>query len=266
MNNNIIAVLGAGNIGLSIAEGLSKSSNDKIIITRRKIDNISVLKNKNLIPEKNNKKAVLAASIVIIAVQPMQTKKLLNEIKDCIDIKKHIIISVVTGFGFNELQSVLGKEVAIFRAMPNIAISIQESMTCISSINASKKQVNLILSIFDKLGKSIIIDDELMNSATVLAACGVAFSLRFIRAASQGGIEIGFDANIAQQIAAQTIKGAASLLLADGLHPEKEIDKVTTPKGCTIAGLNEMEHNGFSSALIKGLKTSYNRISEIVEE
>ena len=266
MSDNKIAILGAGNIGLSIAEGLSKSSNDKIIITRRKFEKISDLSNKNLIPEQNNKKAVLASNIVIIAVQPMQTKKLLNEIKDCIDHKKHIIISVVTGVGFHELQSIVGNEVVIFRAMPNIAISIQESMTCISSVNANKEQIKLISSIFDKLGKSIIVDDELMNSATVLAACGVAFSLRFIRAASQGGIEIGFDANIAQQIAAQTIKGAASLILADGVHPEKVIDKVTTPKGCTIAGLNEMEHNGFSSALIKGLKTSYNRISEIVEE
>ena len=123
-----------------------------------------------------------------------------------------------------------------------------------------------IVNIFDNLGRAVVIEEELMASATVLGACGVAYALRFIRAASQGGIEIGFDADIAQLIASQTVVGAASLLLSTGKHPEREIDKVTTPQGCTIAGLNEMEHQGFSSALIKGLKTSYNKISTIAKE
>lgn len=100
-----------------------------------------------------------------------------------------------------------------------------------------------------------------MDASTVLAACGTAFALRHIRACIQGGIEIGFDAQTASLIAAQTVKGASELLLQKGLHPEQEIDKVTTPKGCTIAGLNEMEHRGFSSALIKGLVASFERIN-----
>ena len=96
-----------------------------------------------------------------------------------------------------------------------------------------------------------------MTGATALCACGVAFFLRSIRAASQGGIEIGFHAEEALMMAAQTAKGAASLLadrkdIKDN-HPEFEIDRVTTPRGCTIAGLNEMEHSGFSSAMIKGI-------------
>ena len=91
-----------------------------------------------------------------------------------------------------------------------------------------------------------------MDAATVLGACGTAFAMRYIRANIQGGIEIGFDAATANLIAAQTVKGAAEFLLKKETHPEQEIDKVTTPKGCTIAGLNEMEHQGFSSSLIKG--------------
>lgn len=104
-----------------------------------------------------------------------------------------------------------------------------------------------------------------MAAATVLGACGVAFSLRFIRAASQGGIEIGFDSEMARLIAAQTVLGAAALLLERGEHPEGEIDRVTTPRGCTIAGLNEMEHQGFSSALIKGITTSFERIGGLAD-
>jgi pyrroline-5-carboxylate reductase len=101
-----------------------------------------------------------------------------------------------------------------------------------------------------------------MEAATVIGACGIAYVLRFIRAMIQGGIEIGFDANTASKIVTQTVKGASELLIQREQHPEFEIDKVTTPKGCTIAGLNEMEHNGFSSALIKGIVTSYKKIEK----
>jgi pyrroline-5-carboxylate reductase len=133
-------------------------------------------------------------------------------------------------------------------------------MTCISVTNATDAQTIYVKDLFTTLGKVTIIDEKLMDAATVLGACGTAYAMRYIRANIQGGIEIGFDAVTANLIAAQTVKGAAELLLQKGTHPEQEIDKVTTPKGCTIAGLNEMEHQGFSSSLIKGIATSYNKI------
>ena len=123
-------------------------------------------------------------------------------------------------------------------------------------------QADYINSLFNQLGRAVNIDEKLMDAATVLGACGIAYALRFIRANIQGGIEIGFDATTATLIAAQTVKGAAELLIQGGRHPEQEIDKVTTPKGCTIAGLNEMEHQGFSSSLIKGISASYEKISK----
>jgi pyrroline-5-carboxylate reductase len=144
--------------------------------------------------------------------------------------------------------------------MPNTAIAIQESMTCICSANANEQQIAFVSAAFNQLGKSVFIEEKLMDAATVLGACGTAFAMRYIRANIQGGIEIGFSATIASLIAAQTVKGAAELLLQKHTHPEQEIDKVTTPKGCTIAGLNEMEHQGFSSSLIKGVVTSYKKI------
>ena len=120
-----------------------------------------------------------------------------------------------------------------------------------------------VQTIFNCVGETLMIHEELMQSATVVCASGIAFWMRFIRATTQGGVQLGFDAEDAQHIAVQTCLGAASLLAKNGDHPEREIDKVTTPKGCTIAGLNEMEHNGLSSALIKGLVTSFERISSI---
>jgi pyrroline-5-carboxylate reductase len=136
-------------------------------------------------------------------------------------------------------------------------------MTCLAgSHDVSKDYISYIEDLFNQLGKAVWIDEKLMDAATVLGACGTAFAMRYIRANIQGGIEIGFDAATASLIAAQTVKGAAELLLQKGAHPEQEIDKVTTPKGCTIAGLNEMEHQGFSSSLIKGIVASYDKIAK----
>ena len=144
--------------------------------------------------------------------------------------------------------------------MPITAIAIQQSITCLSNSNASVKEIQWITHMFETVGKVAVIDEKLMDAATVLGACGTAYAMRYIRANIQGGIEIGFDAATASLIAAQTVKGAAELLLQKGTHPEQEIDKVTTPKGCTIAGLNEMEHQGFSSSLIRGITVSFNKI------
>jgi len=173
-----------------------------------------------------------------------------------------VLVSVVTGISIGSIASIIGKKVPIVRAMPNTAIAIQESMTCLAAHNANDDQLQYVQDIFDQLGKAVKIDEKLMDAATVLGACGTAFAMRYIRANIQGGIEIGFDAATATLIAAQTVKGAAELLLKKGSHPEQEIDKVTTPKGCTIAGLNEMEHQGFSSSLIKGLVASYDKIAK----
>ena len=156
----------------------------------------------------------------------------------------------------SEMRKQLGEGVTIIRAMPNTAIAIGESMTCLATDSVSPGAMPLVREIFDALGRTLVIDESLMVPATALCACGIAFFLRAIRAASQGGIEIGFHAEDALLMAAQTARGAATLLVQAGNHPEREVDKVTTPQGCTISGLNEMEHNGFSSALIKGIVTS----------
>ena len=146
--------------------------------------------------------------------------------------------------------------------MPNISASVGKSVTCICHNGAKPKEVESVKSLFDLIGTTMVIDEDLMESATILGACGIAYVLRFIRAMIQGGIQIGFDAVTASVIVNQTVKGAAELLIERHQHPEYEIDKVTTPKGCTIVGLNEMEHNGFSSSLIKGLVASFEKIEK----
>lgn len=257
-----IGIIGGGNLGRSIATGLLYSEKVKasnITVTRRKVHLIEDLKVQGIHVSSKNQDAVKGKKVVIIAVKPHQTVDILNEIKPDLQ-DDQILVSVVTGVKIDQIQKICGSGVHVFRAMPNTAIAIRESMTCISTRSGSAEYKDIVFSIFDQLGKTIKLEEELMDASTVLAACGIAYALRFIRAASQGGIEIGFDSGTAQLIASQTVRGAAGLLIEGGKHPEYEIDKVTTPMGCTIAGLNEMEHQGFSSSLIKGILTSYNNI------
>ncbi|MBQ0721735.1 MAG: pyrroline-5-carboxylate reductase, partial [Gammaproteobacteria bacterium] len=171
-----------------------------------------------------------------------------------------IFISIVAGVGIEDLGEMAGADIPIFRIMPNTAIALQESLTCISANSNTEAHREYVVNLFNQLGKTIEIQEELMAAATVLSSCGIAYALRYIRAAMQGGVEIGFGAEMAQFITAQTVKGATELILQSGNHPEREIDKVTTPMGVTITGLNEMEHKGFSSSLIQGLMASYNKM------
>ena len=263
MREKKIAILGGGNLGAAIAEGLIKSqfvSPDQITVTRRNVDAIHHLKALGVTVTSDNANAVTNSDVIIVSLKPYNVKEVLEGIKSNFDPTRHILISVVTGVYLKDLAAIVDHGIPIFRAMPNTAIAIQESVTCLCQTGASAEQVQYVTDLFNQLGITIPIDEKLMDAATVLGACGIAYALRFIRAATQGGIEIGFDAKTANLISAQTVKGAAELLLKLNRHPEEEIDKVTTPKGCTIVGLNEMEHQGFSSSLIKGICASFDKI------
>lgn len=259
-----IAIIGGGNLGIAIAEGLLKSKFCKaadITITRRKLGMLNELSKKGINILGENQTAVRNSDIIILAVKPFQLAEAINSFKKELLAGK-ILVSVVTGVLIDEMESIIKKKIPFFRAMPNTAIAIQESMTCLCSKYAKPEDEKFVFEMFSKLGKVVYINEKLMDAATILGACGTAYAMRYIRASTQGGIEIGFDAITASLIAAQTVKGAAELLLQKGSHPEHEIDKVTTPKGCTIAGLNEMEHRGFSSSLIRGIVASYNKIGK----
>lgn len=261
--NKKIAIIGGGNLGTAIAEGLISSGfslPEHIIISKRNIKTLTEIESKGVLITSNNEEALTYADLVIVAVKPYQIRDVLISLREKLDAQRHILISVVTGVPIAEMQEWTGDTLPVVRAMPNTAIAIRESMTCLSVKNVRQEQLDYVHDLFSQLGRVALIEEKLMDASTVLGACGIAFALRYIRASIQGGIEIGFDAKTATLIAAQTVNGAAELLIQKGSHPEQEIDKVTTPKGCTIAGLNEMEHRGFSSSLIRGIKASFESI------
>ncbi|WP_129715100.1 pyrroline-5-carboxylate reductase [Pedobacter sp. SYP-B3415] len=260
-----IAIIGSGNIGLSLARGLVKANYavaSGITLTRRNLNHLSAYAEEGFNVSSDNAAAVSNAEVVILAVLPQQLNNVLEDIIPQVR-PDHVFISVISGVSCAAVREQLGTSVQVVRAMPNTAIAIGQSMTCIASDNASAENIADVMRMFETVGAVVKINEELMTSATALCACGTAFFLRAIRAASQGGVEIGFHADEALKMAVQTAKGAADLLLLHQSHPESEIDKVTSPKGCTIAGLNEMEHNGFSSSLIKGIKLSADKAGSL---
>ncbi len=266
MKDLSVAIIGAGNIGTAIASGLAESGRVKagnITLSRRRTGLLQKMAERGFKVENDNRAAAKRSRVVIVAVEPQKIDGVLKEIAPELRLPGHILISVVTGITAARLARLAGPKVPVIRAMPNTAIAAREAMTCIAPGNAGDEAVEIARTIFDAVGKTIVISEEQMNAATALGACGVAFFLRAIRAASQGGIEIGFSADEALAIAAQTARGAATLLLSAGNHPEHEIDRVTTPRGCTIAGLNQMEHEGFSSAMIRGITASAERASKL---
>lgn len=265
MSDEKIAVIGCGNIGQSIIEGILKEKtlpSENIIATRRNVSGIGIFKDSGVKMTSDNVDAVKRSDLIIIAVKSYNFSDVLNEIKEHLNPGRHVIISITTGVTISQIQKVTGPSLPVFRAMPNIGASIGSSVTCISHSESGKMKTGIVKNLFDRMGATMIIDEDLMESATILGSCGIAFVLRFIRAMIQGGIQIGFDAATASKIVNHTVKGAAELLIERHQHPEYEIDKVTTPKGCTIVGLNEMEHNGFSSSLIKGIVASFEKIEK----
>lgn len=265
MTDKKIAIIGCGNLGTALLKGLldgSKFPAGNITVTKRNTQSLAAFVDRGVTVTTDNVKAIEDAQIVLLALKPHHIIEILEQLTPHLKAKDQVLVSLATGITIEQLETVVGKSIPIFRAMPNTAADVNQSLTCLCSNNDDEIAYGWIESLFSEIGKTQRIEEQLMEAATVLGACGIAYVLRFIRAMVQGGIQIGFDAETASFIVNQTVKGAAQLLIQNGEHPEQEIDKVTTPKGCTIEGLNEMEHNGFSSALIKGIVTSFEKIEK----
>ncbi|MEM6643346.1 MAG: pyrroline-5-carboxylate reductase [Bacteroidota bacterium] len=265
MENRKIAIIGAGNLGLSIANGLVKkklAEAHEITLTRRTIEGLQFMLDRGFNATNENTAAVANAQLILLCVLPGQISGVLEEINPVLK-PDQVLISVITGVEIDSIAAALSTRLPIIRAMPNTAIAIGQSMTCLSAKEDAKAYLPEVVELFQALGETLVIEERLMQAATVHGASGTAFFMRYLRAATQAGVQMGFESDEAQLIAVQTAKGAAALVQKNESHPEVEIDKVTTPQGCTIEGLNEMEHQGFSSALIKGVMTSFRRITQM---
>lgn len=269
-----IAIIGAGNMGGAMALGLAAGTlvrAEDITVSDPSTANLKAIHDRQpgIVTTSDNTLCISGADLIILAVKPWLVETVINEIKDSIDFNSQAVASIAGGVSLDKIEGMLFKEpldtrlangtslpCPIFHITPNTAIAFGQSMTFVSSRGSTPELDERIVALFRELGDAMYIDERLMNAATALASCGIAYALRYVRAATEGGVELGFRASDAKQIVAQTLRGAAALLEAEGTHPEVEIDKVTTPGGLTIRGLNAMEESGFSAAVIRGLRAS----------
>lgn len=257
-----IAIIGAGAMGGAMADGFIKSGAVKpadISVanpTAQKLEHFAL---QGASVTTDNKTAAEGADIVIIAVKPWLVEQVVNELKPVLNYTRQTIITVAAGISGSQFTAWLKKDDAVpqtFIVIPNTAIAVLASMTFIVPVNATADTTAIVKALFDNVGQTMVTDERHLSAGMTLASCGIAYAMRYVRAAAEGGVELGFKADMAKDIVLQTMKGAVELLQANGNHPEAEIDKVCTPGGLTIRGLNEMEHAGFTSAVIRGLKAA----------
>lgn len=263
-----IAIIGAGNMGGALARGLASGTLIKtsdIYVSNPSTAKLEALKREfpQINITTNNREAAMAADMVVLAIKPWKVEEVLDEIKESLDYSRQAVASMVGGLDIWQLSKWLYKSggalPATYLIIPNTAIATMSSMTFIASARSTAEQDARILGIFNELGTAMLVDEELIPAGTSLASCGIAYALRYIRAAMEGGVELGFRADDAKRIVMQTLRGAVDILATTGAHPEAEIDRVTTPGGLTIKGLNAMEAEGFSRSVIAGLRASTKR-------
>lgn len=263
MDSKRLAVIGGGNMGGAIARGVVKAglfTAKDVVVTRRTAAGLIEWAKDGYVATTDNRAAVAGAAVVVFAVKPYQMEDVVAGVSDLLE-PDALCVSVATGVSVKQLDNWFGSQQPVVRAMPNTAADVQQSVTALVGGQAcTPSHLNYAERLFGALGLTFVIDEALMPAITALASCGIAHALRYLRAAMEAGIEMGLTAEQAAQVTAQTMKGAAQLVLTNHSHPEVEIDKVCTPKGVTIAGVNALEQHGFTGAVEQGILASYNKI------
>lgn len=262
-----ISIIGGGNMGSALIKGVVAS---KFIVPadihlsgphQATLDKVAEVC-PGIVTYTDNSACIKGADVIVLAVKPWILPGVLEEIAPMVAFREQIIVSLASGITLDDMANILSRYSSariLFRVIPNTAMTVRKSMTFISHNNATEEHVEKVQAIFDQVGETAVIDERFLSAATALCSCGIAYAMRYVRAATEGGVELGLYPNKAKDYILATLEGAVELLRATGANPEAEIDKVTTPGGITIKGLNAMEANGFSHAVIEGLKASTSR-------
>lgn len=253
-----VAIIGAGNMGGSIARGLAQGTlvkSQDIIVSDPSLEKLNQLKLDctDIVVTADNQKAIQDVDVVFLVVKPWLVADVLKNLKFT---EKQTLVSVAAGVEIKELESFLNQPIVIYRMIPNTAISELASVNLLATLNAPESLTQALLAILQEMGMAMFIPESQLGAATALTSCGIAYVFKYIEAASRAGVELGIYPHDAMKMVAKSVEGAAKIILNNDTHPSLEIDKVTTPGGITIKGINELEHAGFDSAIIRAMKIS----------
>jgi pyrroline-5-carboxylate reductase len=264
-----IAVLGAGKLGETLIKGLLDAGVINIAnvrITAGHQQRLDQMRERfNVEGSLSNKVVSAAADVIILAVKPQTVPIVLSEIGDELT-PSQVLISVAASVSTAFIEKHLAAAVPVIRAMPNTPCQLKKGMTGIAAgKNASSEHLELAKFIFDAVGRTIVADEKHMDAITGLSASGPAFIYIVIESLAEGGVKVGLPRDVATELAAQTVIGAGSMVLETSEHPAKLKDMVTTPAGCTIDGILELEEGGLRVTLIKAVVKATQRAKELLE-
>jgi pyrroline-5-carboxylate reductase len=270
LTNKKISIIGTGNMGKALVSGLvcSRSSEpENIICTDSREDKLEFIKKEyGVVTTTDNIAAVEASDIVIYAIKPQIMASILKETAPALDMSK-LVISIAAGVPLAAIELCLHKELRLVRVMPNIAVSVKEGATAIAAgKHALKDDINLAKAIFDSVGKSVFINENiLMDAITGLSGSGPAYIFLIVDSLADAGVKMGLSREDAIFLSSQTVLGAAKLLMESKEHPAQLKDKVTSPGGTAIAGIHTLEKGGLRTTLINAVEAATKRSMELGE-
>ncbi|MFO7716634.1 pyrroline-5-carboxylate reductase [Desulfosarcina sp.] len=270
LNNKIIGMIGTGNMGNALIDGLIRSGAtraENIICSDASERQLAPVREKyQVVTTTDNVAVVKAADIIIYAIKPQIMAGVLKETAEYLDMSK-LIISIAAGVPLAAIESLLKKDLRLIRVMPNVAVAVREGATAVAAGgHAAKEDVKLAMAIFDSVGKTIFLkENDLMDAITGLSGSGPAYIFMIVDALADAGVKVGLSRKDALLLSSQTILGAAKLLLETNAHPGQLKDSVTSPGGTAIAGLHTLEKGGLRTTLINAVEAATNRSKELGE-
>lgn len=264
-----IGFLGSGNMGEALISGLVQGRHcrpDQILCSDVRPERLKVIRERyGVRGTSRNSEVARQSDILILAVKPQILKRVMSEVSKYLDFKK-LIISIAAGVGLDVIELCAGKELKLIRVMPNICVSVREGASAIAGgRHASKADIMLARKIFDSVGKSVVLDESLLDAATGLSGSGPAYLFLIIDALADAGVKVGLSRDHALILASQTVLGAARMLMETGEHPGKLKDMVTSPGGTSIAGLHALEQGGLRTTLISAVEAATQRARALGE-
>ncbi|MDE7347688.1 MAG: pyrroline-5-carboxylate reductase [Muribaculaceae bacterium] len=256
-----VSIIGAGNMGGAVASGLAEDPHKyEVRVSNPSVGKLEAIKAEypHVMTTQSNNECALGADVIILGVKPWKVTEVIEELHTVWSsgdsLREPILVSMAAGIDIAALRTMAGEGIAIYKAIPNTAVSVKYGVTFVSRELPDEYTDHVVTDIFSTLGLTEIVEERMLDAGMAVASCGMAFMMRMLRAMTEGGVELGLYASTALRAAAATMRGAAELIEKNGLHPEHEVDKVTTPGGLTIKGLNAMEEAGFTGAVVKGLR------------
>jgi pyrroline-5-carboxylate reductase len=269
LRNTKLSVLGAGKLGETLIKGLLEAGVievSNVIVTAGHQPRLDSLRERfGVAGTLSNKQAVESADVILLGVKPQTVPLVLSEIGNILT-PTQILISVAASVSTAFIEKHLSSAVPVIRAMPNTPCQLKKGMTGLSAgSNATREHIELARFIFDSVGRTVVVDEKHMDAITGLSASGPAFVYIIIESLAEAGVKVGLPRDVATELAAQTVLGAGSMVIETGEHPAKLKDTVTTPAGCTIDGILELEEGGLRVTLIKAVVKATERAKQLLE-